>query len=224
VTPSPTLLGQIAQIGQSWGGRRGLLDAAATGGLPNFQAQAAAVFADPSYATEAGTSVRGLYRATYDRLVNLVKASVINITGAFLDAELGPAFSAMANEISAAIDTELNKTTAVAPGGGTTASPGGPADPVATARAAAIQAAIAPMVTRGQAMATQSQSAMPAAGTTTSAVASTRYTVRGIMGDDKSGIRAIRTDHVQPLLDRFNANQPELRKADEDRPFEVKPH
>jgi hypothetical protein len=224
VAPSPTLLGQIAQISQTWGGRRGLLDTAATGGLPNFQAQAAAVFADPSFAAEAGGSVRGLYRATYNRLVNLVKASVINITGSFLDAELGPAFNAMANEISTAIDTELAKTTAVAPGGGTTASPGGPPDPVATARAAAIQAAIQPMTTRAQAMATKSQTAMPAAGTTTSAVASTRYTVRGIMGDDKSGIRTIRTDHVQPLLDRFNNNQPQLRKADEDRPFEVRVH
>ena len=103
VTPSPTLLGQIAQISATWGGRRGLLDAAATGGLPNFEAQAAAVFADPSFVAEAGGSVRGLYRATYSRLVNLVKASVIDVTGGFLDAELGPALNAMANEISTAI-------------------------------------------------------------------------------------------------------------------------
>lgn len=216
--PSPDLIGRVVALTNRWATSRPSFEAATTAALPGFDEQAKKQFNDPAFVTAAGSSVHALYRQVYNRLQTLAQASIARTVETFLSTELSPAFNEMANELMAAIDAEAAGTTTAAPGGGSTTSPGGPPDPAVEARAKAIHSSLEGMAKEAKKLATTSPATKPAAGAGyQTTVASTSYTVLGMMGSnhDADTGSAIRADHMQPLVDKFNGEVPKLRHDDE---------
>jgi hypothetical protein len=227
ISPSPDLMGRMAQTIGRWQAARDLFGTQVAGIADRVRRAALAAFAGPgaTFAADVGDSVPRLYRAVLERFLTIARSAAAAAVDEFLNAGLGPVMGDQMQELHRILMAELDNHTSVPLTGGTNAAPGAsPPDPQVLARANAIHQQMQVMATQARTEATAGAPTM-APGATQATTTRVRYTMNTMMGDTHTSdaasnpaaqaAGAVRPAYLNGILANFNRTRPALRHDDE---------